>query len=50
VNPKESIVGWYATSMDGAGIVDSSSLIHDFYSEECDDPVHLVVDTAMQVK
>lgn len=49
VNPKESIVGWYATSMDGAGIVDSSSLIHDFYSEECEDPVHLVVDTAMQV-
>ena len=47
VNPKEKIVGWYATSMDGASIVDSSSLIHDFYAEQCDDPVHLVVDTAM---
>ena len=47
VNPKEVIVGWYATSMDGVCIVDSSSLIHDFYAEECEDPVHLVVDTAM---
>lgn len=47
VNPKEVIVGWYATSMDGVSIVDSSSLIHDFYASECEDPVHLVVDTAM---
>ena len=45
VNPKEVIVGWYATSMDGVSIVDSSSLIHDFYASECEDPVHLVVDT-----
>ena len=46
VNPKETIVGWYATSMEGgAMIVDSSSLIHDFYASECEDPIHLVVDT-----
>eukprot|EP00614_Pseudopedinella_elastica_P005695 CAMPEP_0172587806 /NCGR_PEP_ID=MMETSP1068-20121228/6809_1 /TAXON_ID=35684 /ORGANISM="Pseudopedinella elastica, Strain CCMP716" /LENGTH=296 /DNA_ID=CAMNT_0013382951 /DNA_START=26 /DNA_END=916 /DNA_ORIENTATION=+ len=48
VNPKETIVGWYATSMEGgAMIVDSSSLIHDFYASECEDPIHLVVDTAL---
>ena len=33
VNKKEQIVGWYATSMDGSLIVDSSSLIHDFYAQ-----------------
>eukprot|EP00616_Rhizochromulina_sp_CCMP1243_P001437 CAMPEP_0118963828 /NCGR_PEP_ID=MMETSP1173-20130426/1635_1 /TAXON_ID=1034831 /ORGANISM="Rhizochromulina marina cf, Strain CCMP1243" /LENGTH=299 /DNA_ID=CAMNT_0006912213 /DNA_START=83 /DNA_END=982 /DNA_ORIENTATION=+ len=48
VNPKEQIVGWYATSMEGVSVVDSSSLIHGFYAEECADPVHLVVDTAMR--
>jgi translation initiation factor 3 subunit F len=47
VNPKESIVGWYATSMDGVSIVDSSSLIHEYYATQCSDPVHLVIDTAM---
>mmetsp|Transcript_30217 Transcript_30217/g.70059 ORF Transcript_30217/g.70059 Transcript_30217/m.70059 type:complete len:296 (+) Transcript_30217:130-1017(+) len=47
VNKKEQIVGWYATSMDGSLIVDSSSLIHDFYAQECEDPIHLVVDTAL---
>lgn len=47
VNVKEQIVGWYATSMDGASIVYSSSLIHDHYAKECDDPVHVVLDTAL---
>jgi len=47
VNTKEKIVGWYATSMDGMCIVDSSSLIHDFYANECADPIHIVVDTAL---
>lgn len=45
VNPREVVVGWYATSMDGVSIVDSSSLIHDFFASECADPVHLVIDT-----
>lgn len=48
VTPKEKIVGWYATTMNGSSIVNSSSLIHGFYAKECDDPIHLVVDTAMQ--
>ncbi|CAM9314471.1 unnamed protein product [Choristocarpus tenellus] len=48
VNSRETIVGWYATSFDGVSIVDDSSLIHDFYTQECESPVHLVVDTALK--
>ncbi|CAM9583623.1 unnamed protein product [Ectocarpus sp. 8 AP-2014] len=48
VNGRESVVGWYATSFDGVLIVDDSSLIHDFYTGECERPVHLVVDTALK--
>eukprot|EP00640_Fibrocapsa_japonica_P003108 CAMPEP_0113936510 /NCGR_PEP_ID=MMETSP1339-20121228/3409_1 /TAXON_ID=94617 /ORGANISM="Fibrocapsa japonica" /LENGTH=325 /DNA_ID=CAMNT_0000939019 /DNA_START=210 /DNA_END=1187 /DNA_ORIENTATION=- /assembly_acc=CAM_ASM_000762 len=47
VNPKEQILGWYATSFKGADIADNSSLIHEFYTSECDNPVHLVVDTSL---
>lgn len=48
-NKKEYIVGWYTTtSVNGAFIVDNSSLIHDFYTNECDNPVHLVVDTTLR--
>lgn len=42
--------GRYATSFDGVLIVDDSSLIHDFYTGECERPVHLVVDTALKVQ
>lgn len=48
VNGRESVVGWYATSFDGVLIVDDSSLIHDFYTSECERPVHLVIDTALK--
>jgi len=47
VNPKEVIVGWYAT---GAEITEHSVLIHEFYSRETNTPVHLCVDTEMQNK
>lgn len=48
INKKEYIVGWYATTaIDGALIVDNTSLINDFYSGECCDPIHLVVDTTL---
>jgi len=48
VNPREEIVGWYATStQDGEVITDSSALIHEFYSTQTNMPVHLVVDTAL---
>ncbi|XP_050385999.1 eukaryotic translation initiation factor 3 subunit F [Argentina anserina] len=42
VNPKEVIVGWYST---GLGVTGCSVLIHDFYSSEVPNPVHLTVDT-----
>mmetsp|Transcript_8541 Transcript_8541/g.21982 ORF Transcript_8541/g.21982 Transcript_8541/m.21982 type:complete len:282 (-) Transcript_8541:358-1203(-) len=42
VNPKEVIVGWYAT---GSEITEYSALIHDFYSLQCDTTVHLCIDT-----
>jgi translation initiation factor 3 subunit F len=47
-NRKEKIVGWYTTtSPEGALINDISSLIHNFYSAECANPVHIVVDTTL---
>ncbi|ERN04207.1 eukaryotic translation initiation factor 3 subunit F [Amborella trichopoda] len=42
VNPKEVIVGWYST---GSGVSGGSALIHEFYSREVANPVHLTVDT-----
>ncbi|XP_008785406.1 eukaryotic translation initiation factor 3 subunit F [Phoenix dactylifera] len=45
VNPKEVIVGWYST---GFGVSGGSTLIHDFYSREVSNPVHLTVDTGFQ--
>ncbi|CAN1257060.1 Eukaryotic translation initiation factor 3 subunit F [Linum perenne] len=45
VNPKEVIVGWYST---GLGVTGGSALIHDFYSDEVSNPVHLTVDTGFR--
>ncbi len=45
VNPSERIVGWFSTGNDVAG---SDALIHSFYTGECANPVHLVVDTTLQ--
>ncbi|KAL3521188.1 hypothetical protein ACH5RR_019337 [Cinchona calisaya] len=42
VNPKEVIVGWFST---GFGVTGGSALIHDFYSREVPNPVHLTIDT-----
>ncbi|XP_022939113.1 eukaryotic translation initiation factor 3 subunit F-like [Cucurbita moschata] len=42
VNPKEVIVGWYSTGM---GVTGGSALIHEFYSREVANPIHLTVDT-----
>ncbi|KAK4489254.1 hypothetical protein RD792_005051 [Penstemon davidsonii] len=42
VNPKEVIVGWFST---GFGVTGGSVLIHEFYSREVTNPVHLTVDT-----
>jgi translation initiation factor 3 subunit F len=47
-NRKEVIVGWYATaSAKGTLLNDNSTLIHDFYKSECQNPVHIAVDTTL---
>ncbi|XP_077985761.1 eukaryotic translation initiation factor 3 subunit F-like [Glandiceps talaboti] len=45
VNPNETIVGWYATGID---ITEHSVLIHEYYNRECNNPVHITVDTALR--
>mmetsp|Transcript_3667 Transcript_3667/g.4600 ORF Transcript_3667/g.4600 Transcript_3667/m.4600 type:complete len:314 (+) Transcript_3667:21-962(+) len=50
INDREIIVGWYATSFaDGTLMNESSTLIHDFYLQECENPVHLVIDTCLDI-
>lgn len=44
VNPKETIVGWYAT---GDSITEHSVFIHDFFAREATNPIHLIVDTSL---
>ncbi|EYU19987.1 hypothetical protein ABFS83_06G069700 [Erythranthe nasuta] len=41
VNPKEVIVGWFSTGR----VVAGSALIHEFYSRDVNNLVHLTVDT-----
>jgi len=45
VNPQESIVGWWAT---GTGVTSHSALIHEYYSRESNNPIHITVDTTLQ--
>lgn len=45
VNSREMIVGWYATGQD---ITEHSVLIHEYYSRETKNPVHVTVDTALK--
>jgi translation initiation factor 3 subunit F len=45
VNPAEVIVGWYST---GSDITEHSVLIHEYYTRECKNPVHLLVDTTLK--
>jgi translation initiation factor 3 subunit F len=44
VNSKEVVVGWYST---GLGLSGSDALIQDFYSGECTNPIHLILDTQL---
>lgn len=47
-NKKEVIVGWFATATaQGELINDNSSLIHDFFCGECQNALHIVVDTML---
>jgi len=45
VNSQENIVGWWAT---GHEVTSHSSLIHDYYTRECANPVHLTLDTTLK--
>ncbi|KAF3857900.1 hypothetical protein F7725_011101, partial [Dissostichus mawsoni] len=45
VSPTEVIIGWYATGFD---ITEHSVLIHEYYSREATNPIHLTMDTALQ--
>uniref|UniRef100_A0AAY4CZJ1 Eukaryotic translation initiation factor 3 subunit F n=1 Tax=Denticeps clupeoides TaxID=299321 RepID=A0AAY4CZJ1_9TELE len=45
VSPSEAIVGWYATGFD---ITEHSVLIHEYYSREAQNPIHLTLDTTLQ--
>lgn len=48
INKREVTVGWFTTTtIDGAFITDTASLINDFYSKQCKNPVVLVVDTSL---
>merc|ERR1719427_1192904 len=44
-NPAEDIVGWFATSHDVTG---HSTLIHEYYSIECSNPIHFTLDTQLK--
>ncbi|XP_011165210.1 eukaryotic translation initiation factor 3 subunit F [Solenopsis invicta] len=44
VNAQENIVGWWAT---GNEVTTHSSVIHEYYVRECNNPVHLTVDTTL---
>lgn len=44
VNPLEKVVGWFST---GSQVSASDALIHSFFAQECNNPVHLTVDTGL---
>eukprot|EP01135_Chromosphaera_perkinsii_P010903 Nk52_evm30s2273 gene=Nk52_evmTU30s2273 len=44
VHPNEQIVGWYGT---GADVNVYSELIHGFFDNQCECPVHLIIDTEL---
>lgn len=37
--------GWWAT---GHEVTNHSSVIHEYYARECNNPIHLTVDTSLQ--
>lgn len=40
-----SLTGWWAT---GHEVTNHSSVIHEYYARECNNPIHLTVDTSLQ--
>ena len=49
INKRELVVGWFSTTSSSRTeyVTDNCSLIHEFYSNECSNPVHVVVDTLL---
>ena len=49
INKREVVVGWFSPSSSGKAdyVSDNCSLIHEFYSNECANPVHVVIDTKL---
>jgi len=45
VNRSEQIVGWWAT---GNEVTTHSSTIHEYYLMECNNPVHITLDTTLK--
>jgi len=45
VNAQENIVGWWAT---GNEVTNHSFVIHEYYARECNNPIHLTVDTTLE--
>lgn len=45
VNGAAVVVGWYST---GPDVTEHSVLIHEYYSREAKNPIHLTVDTTLQ--
>lgn len=39
------VTGWWAT---GHEVTNHSSVIHEYYARECNNPIHLTVDTSLQ--
>ena len=62
ISKNEKVIGWYSTSFDeanssvdednnGQTVVSASSLIHDFYSQICQNsPIHLIVDCSFNIQ
>lgn len=44
VNPSETIVGWFSSGKDEYSVTEYSVVIHDYYSRETNNPIHLTVD------
>jgi len=47
VHPSEVIVGWWATGFEVTSI---AVPINDYYSRQCANPIHLLVDTTLRTK
>jgi len=44
ISPGNNLIGWFTT---GNEVTSSSSLIHDYYSRETKNPIHITVDTPL---